>query len=505
MATLTFPWMIAIPLFCSPLVYLSGRLGVREPTLHGRSWLVRGLALLAVLAAWLPFLLSVRAFWASGVQRFGVQSVWLQADGLSLLLAAAVLGLGTLVVLYSGPYVAGEVGEEKYYAMLLAMMGLMIGLGCASDLFNLWVWFEAMAVSSYLLVSFYREQAASLEAGIKYLVQSATGSVLVLLGIALTLAATGSLDLATIRQAAASGVDSTLLLAAGALFLIGFGVKVALVPMHTWLPDAHSQAPSGISAMLSGVVIEAGLVALLRALSALTGFALSWGLLLMAFGALNMLYGNLLALRQTQVKRLLAFSSLSHVGYMLLGLGIALYVGNPTGAQGAFFHLFNHTLMKGLAFLAVGVFLYLAERRHSHHGPLLISDLAGAAKRYPLVALSLSIALLGLGGLPPLAGFMSKWQIFVAGFQTGIPWIIGLVIFAALNSVLSLGYYAPIVNQLYRNAPSWLVESGERVPLAMQIPLILLALAVVVLGFWPGLVSGLTQPAGQALMLAFGH
>ena len=107
--------------------------------------------------------------------------------------------------------------------------------------------------------------------------------------------------------------------------MIGFGVKVAMVPMHTWLPDAHSQAPSGISAMLSGVVIEAGLVALLRALAALAGVTASWGELLMAFGALNMLVGNLMALRQTQVKRLLAYSSLSHVGYMLVGLGIALY------------------------------------------------------------------------------------------------------------------------------------------------------------------------------------
>ena len=144
----------------------------------------------------------------------------------------------------------------------------MIGLGCATDLFNLWVWFEAMAVSSYLLVAFYREQPASLEAGVKYLVQSAAGSVLVLLGIALVLAQTGTLDLAQIC-ATVGQVDAPALLAAGALFVIGFGVKAALVPMHTWLPDAHSQAPSGISAMLSGVVIEAGLVALLRALAAL--------------------------------------------------------------------------------------------------------------------------------------------------------------------------------------------------------------------------------------------
>jgi formate hydrogenlyase subunit 3/multisubunit Na+/H+ antiporter MnhD subunit len=208
---------------------------------------------------------------------------------------------------------AADENQEKFYAMLTLLVGVMIGLGCATDLFNLGVWFEAMAISSYLLVAFYRNISTSLEAGVKYLVQSAVGSVFVLLGIALVLARTGTLDLAEIRAAAEL---SPLFLAAGGLFIIGSGVKIALVPMHTWLPDAHSQAPSGISAMLSGVVIEAGLIALLRVLAGLGGLAISWGVVLMLFGALNMTVGNLMALRQKQVKRLLAYSSLSHVGYM---------------------------------------------------------------------------------------------------------------------------------------------------------------------------------------------
>ncbi len=386
--------------------------------LRRRSLLVRGLALLAVLAAWLPFFVSLAGSLAGGVEEWSLGTLGLKADGLSFLMTGTVLALGTLVILFSGPYMAGEVGEEKYYAMLLAMMGLMIGLVCATDLFNLWVWFEGMAISSYLLVAFYREQPASLEAGMKYLVQSATGSVMVLLGIALVLARFGTLNMAAVADMAASGrATAPGLLAAGALFIIGFGVKVALVPLHTWLPDAHSQAPSGISAMLSGVVIEIGLMAMLRALASLAGFSHSWGVILMAFGALNMLYGNLLALRQTAIKRMLAYSSLSHIGYILLGLGIALYSGVALGAQGAFFHLFNHMLMKGLAFLAVGALMYGLLLQNGSHAGLKIADLAGAAGKYPLVALALSIAVLGLGGLPPLAGFMSKWQIFVAGFR----------------------------------------------------------------------------------------
>lgn len=344
-------WLVALPLGASPVVYVIGRLGANQDPEGRPPALVPFLTLAVLLATWIPFGLAARAVGLQGRVTFSIDAIGLQLDGVSIILAATVLALGTAVALHSVAYMAGEVGEEKYHAMLLAMIGVMIGLGCANDLFNLWVWFEAMAVSSYLLVAFYREQPASLEAGMKYLVQSALGSVLVLMGIALVLAQTGTLHLDTIR---ATTLPSPAMLAAGALFVIGFGVKIAMVPMHTWLPDAHSQAPSGISAMLSGVVIEAGLVAMLRALIPLIGVTPSWGTLLMGFGALNMLYGNLLALKQEQVKRLLAFSSLSHVGYMLLGLGISLQVGQSAGAQGAFFHLFNHGLMKGLAFLAAG-------------------------------------------------------------------------------------------------------------------------------------------------------
>ena len=487
-----FVWLIALPLASAPVIYLAGH--IRRAA--------RWIALIALLATWIPFALAAQDLAAHGPAVFALGGVALRLDGLSLLLAALVLALTTLVVLFSNPYMAGEIGEEKYYAMLSALAGVMLGLGCAADLFNLWIWFEAMAVSSYLLVAFYRDQPASLEAGVKYLVQSATGSVLVLLGIALTLAHAGTVNLAELALMAQPA--QPMLLAAGALFVVGFGVKIALAPMHTWLPDAHAQAPSGISAMLSGVVIETGLVALLRALSALAGVTPSWGLLLMGFGALNMLVGNLMALRQAQVKRLLAYSSLSHVGYMLLGLGIGVYAGEVAGAQGGFFHLINHGLMKGLAFLAAGALLYTLHAASGDHSPLTIADLGGAARRYPVAALALSVALLGLGGLPPLAGFMSKWQIFVSGMETHNLIIEALVIFAALNSVLSLAYYAPLVNAVYRQQPSDAVRRGRPLPALMSVPLVMLALAVVAIGAWPGLMQWLTEPAGAALLQAFG-
>ena len=165
--------------------------------------------------------------------------------------------------------------------------------------------------------------------------------------------------------------------------------------------------------------------------------------------------------------------------------------------------LINHGLMKGVAFLAAGALLYALHLAAGSHEPLMIRDLDGAASRYPMVALTFSIALLALGGLPPLAGFMSKWQIFAAGFATKNFLIAGLVIFAALNSVLSLAYYAPLVNAVYRKQPSTAVARGAAVPVSMVLPLAVLALAVVVLGFWPSLLNFLTEPAGSALLKAF--
>jgi len=492
-------WLLAVPFISSPLIYLSGRLYERRT---GKPGLARWLAVLAMLVTGGFLFQAFRSYQQQGQLQTTIGTIFLRMDGISLLLAFTVLVLGLMVMIFSTSYMSGEINEEKYYALLVAMIGSIVGLGCAGDLFNLWVWFEAMAVTSYTLVAFYRDEQASLEAGVKYLVQSATGSVFVLIGIALVFAQVGTLNLDEI--VAAVTTTTPILLVAGAFFLIGFGIKTALVPLHTWLPDAHSQAPSGISAMLSGVVIEAGLVAMLRATGGLAGTSANWGGILLGFGAFNMLLGNLMALRQTQVKRLLAYSSVAHIGYMLLGLGVAVMFQTAGGAVGAFFHMFNHAMMKGLAFLAAGALLYTLHLSKGEHSPLILEDLDGASRRYPLVAFAFSVAVLGLGGLPPLSGFMSKWQIFMAGVSTQNIWIILLVIFAALNSVLSLVYYAPLVNRIYRHEPSEAVKSGTPMTFAMGLPLVLMSAGVIVLGIWPSLMDWLTGPAGASLMTAFG-
>jgi proton-translocating NADH-quinone oxidoreductase chain N len=499
-ATTAFMWLLALPLVASAVIYLAGRIGVRTA---GTAAPARWLSALALAACGLPLWVLGRMVLAEGPVTLLVGTIGLRMDAVGLLMAGTVLVLTLVVSLFSIPYMGGEEGEEKYYALLVAMAGSMIGLCTANDLFNLWVWFEAMAITSFMLVAFYREQKASLEAGVKYLVQSAVGSAFVLIGIALVFGRTGTLELQSVLAAVSATGPAPGLLAAGALFLIGFGVKTALVPLHTWLPDAHSMAPSGISAMLSGVVIEAGLVAMLRSLGCLAPVAGTWGALILAFAALNMIVGNLMALRQTQVKRMLAYSSVSHMGYMLIGFGVAVGYGINNGAAGGFFHLANHALMKGLAFLAVGALLYSLKIANGSHAPLMVEDLDGAANRYPVTAFALSVAVLALGGLPPLSGFMSKWQIFVAGFETRNTGVELLVVFAAINSVLSLAYYAPLVNRMYRNDPSPMVAAGKPVTFLLGAPLVVLTAAVLVLGFWPGLVDFITGPAAVNLVSIF--
>jgi len=471
-----FVWLIALPFVGAPLAYFSRR-----------RWVIFGI----IGALWLIFGLQLLQ---PGSNHYRVGEVGLGLDGAGVLLAGLALTMGTLIGVYASAYLKHEAGRarDRHDALLLILIGALLGLGCATDLFNLWLWLELLSGSAWMLVAFHGNRPAALEATVKYVTQSMVGSALSLIGVALTLWQAGSLDLAQISTA---GV-SPLLLAAGGFFVIGMGVKAALVPLHTWLPDAHSQAPSGVSALLSGIVVEAALVALLRSLGALAGVSFSWGTLLIGCGCLNLIIGNLMALRQSEIKRMLAYSSVAQVGYMLIGFGITALSGDPGGAQGAFFHLITHALLKGLAFLAAGVMAVGLVR------PLTLADLSGGAKRAPLAALALSVAVLGLGGLPPLAGFMSKWQIFVSGFAGSPGWVQAVVIFAALNSVLSLVYYAPVALALYRQGDLTTTGTASTMtaqPVGFSLPLLVMLLVSLLLGLVPGLMETITGEAGAVL------
>jgi proton-translocating NADH-quinone oxidoreductase chain N len=493
--------LIGIPLVASPIIYLLGRWTARTRRILGMS-LAKLLSLLVLVVEGALLFLSVMVWTQGGTVKATIGDVLVGLDGMGLMVGAIAVVLGFCVILFSFAYMKDENGEEKYYALLMALIGSIIGLGCAQDLFNLWVWFELMAVSSFFLVAFYNEQPASLEAGFKYLVQSALGSTLVLFGIAILFGITGTVGLWNIWATVSN--HSPLVYVAGGLIVVGFGIKAALVPLHTWLPDAHSQAPSGISAMLSGIVIEAGLVAMLRSLSILAQSQFPAGMVLLVFGCINILFGNLLAFRQVEVKRLLAFSSVAQVGYMLVGFGVAVLSSSYVAAAGGFFHMMTHAMMKGLAFLAAGAFLYVLHIGKGDHAPLLMDDLNGASRKYPVVAFFLSLALLGLGGLPPMAGFMSKWQILVATASVKSTLMICVIVFVALNSVLSLGYYVPMINRMYRLTPSKTVAAGMPVNWVMIVPMVILTLGILAFGIWPGWANLLNYNAAASFLYPFG-
>lgn len=477
------PPMLIVSLILSPVIYLTGR---------WRAVSAWAITLAGLAALWLMFLPLMRDFSSNGSFIYTQGAVSFRFDGLSLLITAAALLTGTAVTLFSIHDIHGKPGTEKYYAMLLLLTASVIGLVSTGDLFNLWVWFELTAISSYLLVAFYREKADALAASIKYLIQTATGSILVLFGVALLFAQSGRLDFDQISLTA-----SPLAVVAGTFFITGFGVKIALVPTHTWLPDAYAQAPSGISALLSGIVTVSGLAALMRILGLLDGQGFEWGAVLISFGTVNIVLGNLLALAQREVKRIFACSSISHIGFMVLAVGIGIYESQGLAFQGGMLHLLIHGLMKALAFLAAGAVIYI----YKAAAPLRVNDLAGVAKREPLLAASLIIACLSLAGVPPLAGFMSKWQIFYAGIGTTSSAITLLTVFAAFNSVLSLGYYLPIINALFRPEVR---RPQRRLPVAMRVPILVLSGALILIGLYPTLVDGVVIPAARALQALFG-
>jgi proton-translocating NADH-quinone oxidoreductase chain N len=475
---------VAILLAGSLLVYVVARL-TRSKALTGTT------ALLIVLVAGYTML-------TLGVQGQKAQAASLSAplsllatfdlNPLAMFLAIVSLGLTAVVALYSIGYMQQH-NIGKYYALLLMMTGGMVGIALSADLFNLFVMFEIMSLASFALVAF-EDEWEPVEAGVKYLILSAMGSMIALFGIVLVFTWTGELSLAALKSSGAMPADLALVVAA--MFVAGFGVKAAIVPMHTWLPDAHSAAPSGISAMLSGIVISAGLITLLKALGVMPGALI--GVVLPLLAILTMFGGNLMAWVQTDLKRMLAYSSIAHMGYILAGVGIAFAAPEFTavdGMRGGLLHIMNHAIMKGGAFLCAGAIIMLVGTRD-------IKQMAGIGRRVPLLGISFGIFVLALAGTPPFNGFISK--LFICKAALGWDeWGSAIVLIVILNSFLSLFYYLPALNKvLLAPQPSEQVRSAAtEIPNVMVLAIFILAVLTLVFGVQPQLGLDLVDPAAR--------
>lgn len=407
---------------------------------------------------------------------FGSDGAFLRADPGALMVASVALGLGMLVAVYSGRYLALDQRYENYYPLLLLLVTGLVGMVMAADLFNLYMFCELMSVAAYVLVAFRRRTDTAIEAGFKYLVMGSVGTITVLLGISFIYRETGTLALSQ-----ATGAMGPWTRAGVACFLVGLGIKSAIVPLHTWLPDAHGRAPSSISAMLSGIIVQSAFYALLKVCLGLGLPARSLGTLLIMFSLFNMTLGNGLALVQTNTKRLLGYSTIAQMGYIMLSIGVGLRADIPVAVQAGFFLLVAHAVMKGLAFLCKGVC-------HFYCDTVTITQLRGTASRLPLVAVSFSIALAGLAGVPPLAGFIGKWLMLMGSVRSADTLAyVGLVAFL-LNSLISLGYYLPLIGKLFTPLTLAATQDGQRVHISpwMVVPVVALAALVVVIGFYPG-------------------
>ncbi len=430
-------------------------------------------------------------YWAGNWRFLGIAMVY---DALTALVVLVTNVVGFCALLYSVRYINHYTARWKFYTLFLLMLAGLNGLAISGDLFNMFVFIEIAAVASYALVAFGTE-AEELEAGFKYMVLGEVGGMAILFSIALIYSQTSTLNLAQVSRYLPAGTPFFWFVVA--TLLIGFAVKMAMVPFHAWLPDAHPSAPAPVSAMLSGVFIKVvGVYAMARLVFNVFGLsrasAPAFFNLLIGFGVLSMVAGGLLAYSQSDYKRLLAYSSISQMGYIIIGLGI----GNGWALAGALFHLLAHAMGKGLLFLVSGSV-------EAQTGTRNLDRLKGLERTMPLTAWSHLFGSLSLAGVPPFVGFFSKLFIIVGALQARMYW---LAVLAAVFSAVTLAYLTKVVNRAFfsrdNEAPVLAKEAGGTMAIAVVMLVILTVLSGVL--FVPVL-DGIVRPAADVLLRGVGY
>jgi len=421
-------------------------------------------------------------------------------DGLSSLLLLAISVVSAAAMLFSIRYMEQYTAKPKYLSLFLLMVAGMNGVVLSGDVFNLYVFLEIASIASYALVGFGCEHE-ELEASFKYMVLGTIASTFILFGIALVYANTGSLNMAYIARAIQEmGMNAGLAFALS-LFIAGFGLKAALVPFHAWLPDAHPSAPAPISAMLSGVLIKAlGVYALARLVFNVFGVSIPVGWVLVGLGLASMVVGGFLALGQGDFKRLLAYSSISQIGYVVLGIGLGAVLlaqeANIAWASlailGGLFHLLNHSVYKSLLFLTSGSVEMATGTRQ-------MTEMGGLADRMPITRAACAVASASIAGIPPFPGFWSKLILVIAAVQARMYWVAAVIV---LVSVCTLIMYLKVHRYVFLGElPERLQSVGENwgsmaaAMMGLTCVCALMGLLVLV----PSLRAGILDPAVSVL------
>lgn len=389
--------------------------------------------------------------------------ITLVVDSFAALLLVAVNLVAFLAAVYSMDYMRKYTDKWKFYALFMLMVTGINGVLTAGDIFNMYVFLEIAAISGYFLVAF-GTGPDELEAAFKYAVMGSVASIFIFLGIAFLYSYTGTLNMADMASIIAVKGPSRLTGFVMALFLMGFGVKAALVPFHSWLPYAHSSAPAPVSAMLSGVSIKIlGIYALTRIAFNIFGVSPAFSGIMIGLAIASMAVGSILAFGQSDIKRLFAYSSISQVGYIALGLGLA----TPLGILGGVFHLLNHSISKSLLFLNSGSIENITGTRD-------MNKISGIASKSPVTGYTNLLGALSICGMPPLGGFWSKLLIILACVQAKRPF---LAFAAILAGILTLAYYFRALTPVLFGQESGRVDKIEakKISLAMGLPMVVLA------------------------------
>ena len=432
------------------------------------------------------------ALWGGSSQ--AIFNNMLVVDNFALFFKLLFLGIAALIILTSVDYVSKFARfQGEYHALvLLSTLGMML-MAAATELITIYIALELTGISFYILVGFLKDSRSS-EASLKFLLLGAIASAVLLYGMALVFGFTGKTQLGEIAQVLQSmslgGVLGSPALILGIVLLIaGFGFKIAAVPFQMWVPDVYEGAPTPVTAYL--VVEEAaGFAIVLRVFSAFGTphwLSIEWGLIFAVLAAIGMTLGNMAAIPQINIKRMLGYSAIAQAGYLMVGLATMGFspAADIVGRSGLLFFLVSYALTNLGAFIAI---IAISNKVNSD----LIEDYSGMGKRAPLLALALTLCLISLVGLPPAAGFMAKFYIFSGAAQHGLLW---LVIIAVINSAISAYYYLRVVKVMWLGKPA----SAEKVPSsgALKVALSLSCLGVLLLGIIPGYVMRLAELAAR--------
>ncbi len=480
--------VVIVPLMAAPLCVLVDR---AQPV-----WLLAlGAALLSFLCA-IGLLLQVPEGGAISYHLGGWEPPWgieYRIDRLAALMLLIVSAMATLVMLFARRSVEREIPAERvvlfYAAFLLAFAGLL-GIVATGDAFNVFVFLEISSLASYALISMGRDRRA-LNAAFQYLIMGTIGATFILIGIGLLYMMTGTLNMQDLAARLPEMADTRTVRAGFAFLSVGISLKLALFPLHLWLPNAYAYAPSIVSAFLAATATKVALYIMLRFMLDIFGadFALKqmpFDTILLVLGILGILSASLVAIYQTNVKRMLAYSSIAQIGYMVLGIGLA----TTLGITASVLHLFNHALMKGTLFLALGALAYRL-------GSVNLRDFAGLGWRMPWTMGAIVVGGLSLIGVPPTVGFISKWYLVLAALERGW-WPVALVIL--VGSLMALIYVWRLVEVAYLRAPAEGAVVPREAPLSMLVPIWLLAGANIYFGVATDLSVGSAREIAQLLM-----